>query len=158
MLIVFKTRNFGFYVRFNHSACAQDIVNQLPIHGFVQKWGDEIYFDTRTDASTEGKTMDVNVGDVAYWPEGRCLCVFYGRTEASKNDKPVPASPVVLVGRTMASPEELRHIRPGEPISAFVMTQAKSFSTAKDPYTDSRKLTQAEIDKLVRQLLEEKRE
>ncbi|MCX7927086.1 MAG: cyclophilin-like fold protein [Candidatus Omnitrophica bacterium] len=156
MLIVCKTRNYGFYIRFNHSATSQEIIQHLPIHSFVQKWADEIYFDIKIDAPSESATMDVSIGDVAYWPQGRCLCIFYGRTEASKTDKPVPASPVVIVGRTLASVEELRSIRPGEPISVFVLTKQRSFSCAKEPFLDSRKLTQAEIDVLVKKLLAEK--
>jgi hypothetical protein len=78
---------------------AQAIDKALPIESRAQTWGDEIYFDTGIDAPSEGVTTDVAIGDVAYWPEGKCLCIFFGRTPMSKSDKPVPASEVVIVGR-----------------------------------------------------------
>ena len=157
MLIVFKTRNIGFYVQFNDIPAAREIINRLPLTGFVRTWGDEIYFETKVSAPDTGKTMNVNVGDVAYWPEGKGLCVFFGRTMASTSDKPVPASPVVVIGRTMASPDELREIEAGEPISVFVMSKTAEIGIAKDGFEDTRKLTQAEIDVLVKQLLQEKK-
>ena len=37
--------------------------------------------------------------DVAYWPEGRALCLFYGPTPISKNEKILAYSPVNIVGK-----------------------------------------------------------
>ena len=83
----------------------------------MSRWGDEIYFDIGFKVSAEGATMDVDIGDVAYWSQGKCLCIFFGQTLASTSPKPVPASPVVIVGKTAASPESLRQIQLGEKIS-----------------------------------------
>ena len=60
--------------------------------------------------------MEVVPGDIAYWPQGKCLCVFFGPTPASSDEKPVPASPVVIVGKTDASADSLRAIDGGEEI------------------------------------------
>jgi uncharacterized protein len=156
MLIVFKAKNIGFYVKLNDSPAARGIFNSLPLEGAVSKWGDEIYFETGVSAPADGQTLDVQVGDVAYWPQGKCLCVFFGRTAASTADNPVPASPVVVIGHTMATPGELREINVGEPIRVFVMGKAQDYSQGGNPYDDNRKLSQQEIDILVKQLLEEK--
>jgi hypothetical protein len=77
----------------------QAIDNALPVESKAQTWGDEIYFNTGIKAPSEELTTDVAVGDVAYWPQGRCLCIFFGRTPMSNSDKPVPASGVVIVGK-----------------------------------------------------------
>jgi uncharacterized protein len=156
MLIVFKAKNIGFYVKFNDSPVATEVSSRLPLEGEVCKWGDEIYFETDISAPADGQTMDVQVGDVAYWPQGKCICVFFGRTEASKTDKPVPASPVVIIGHTMATPGELREINSGETIRVFVMGRSQNYSGRLDSFEDNRKLSQQEIDILVKQLLEEK--
>jgi hypothetical protein len=37
--------------------------------------------------------------DVAYWPEGRAICLFFGLTPISKNDKILAYSPVNIVGK-----------------------------------------------------------
>jgi len=157
MLIVFKAKNMGFYVKFNDSPAAQEILLHLPLEGIGRRWGDEIYFETNISVPSDDQTLEVKVGDVAYWPEGKCLCVFFGPTPASQADKPVPASPVIIIGSTMATPGELREIKVDEPIRVFVMGKGQDYAEGGNPYDDYRKLSQQEIDILVRQLLEEKR-
>ena len=156
MVTVFKAKNAGFYVKFNDSLTAQQVVKSLPLEGTVCRWGDEIYFSVNINVPSEGKTRDVDVGDVAYWPEGKSLCVFFGPTEASISEKPVPASPVIIIGKTMASPEELREIKAGEKITVFIFVKKASFTSGINLYEDTRKLSQEEIDELVRKLLAEK--
>lgn len=98
----------------NHTA--KRILESLPIQSKVNTWGDEIYFDTGITAPDEGRTMDVNVGDVAYWPSGKCLCIFFGPTPASSQGKPVPASEVVIVARASLEPATLRKVKAGSTI------------------------------------------
>lgn len=157
MVTVFKAENIGFCVRFNDSPAAQAIIQSLPLESTVCKWGDEIYFETGIKASTQGQTKQVEIGDIAYWPEGRSLCVFFGPTLASVNAKPVPASPVVVVGKTLTSPEDLRGIKVGEKIKAFVFSKRSLFADGVNLYEDTRKLLQHEIDQLVTKVLQEKK-
>ncbi len=117
MKVCCKTESLTFSVDFNSSLTAEEIFKNLPISSSVSTWGDEIYFDIGFKASAQGATMEVAVGDVAYWPQGKCLCVFFGPTPASTTPLPVPASPVVIVGKTECSPSELKTIQLGEKIS-----------------------------------------
>ncbi|MBN3040923.1 MAG: hypothetical protein JW867_07330 [Candidatus Omnitrophica bacterium] len=117
MRAICKTSVIDFVIEFNDTQAAKDIINGLPIVSTVSTWGDEIYFNIDFKASADGASMDVDIGDVAYWPQGKCLCVFFGPTPASSNQTPVPASPVVIVGKTSSSPEEFRGIQLGEKIS-----------------------------------------
>ena len=112
-----KTESVQFIIDFNDSQTGREIFDHLPIASSVSTWGDEIYFDIGFKASAQDATMDLALGDVAYWPQGKCLCVFFGPTPASVSEAPVPASPVVVVGRTDASKEDLRSIQLGEKIS-----------------------------------------
>ncbi len=153
MKIVCKTEELCFQVELNSSLAAQEILSRLPIESIVSRWGDEIYFETNISAPADGQAMDVKIGDVAYWPEGKCFCVFFGRTEASTTDKPMPASPVVIIGYTMANPSELREIKAGSAIQVFRDNAASGSFVQGQVYDDSRKLTQQEIDMLVKQLL-----
>jgi hypothetical protein len=121
MKVLFKSETFSFEAEFNDSPAAVKIVEHLPIESSVSRWGDEIYFDTGIACPTEGQTMDVEVGAVGYWPQGKCLCVFFGPTPASSDDTPVPASHVVVVGKTGASPERLRSIKEGERITVSAL-------------------------------------
>lgn len=92
------------------------INESLPIESKVKTWGDEIYFDIGITAPVQDATTDVEIGDIAYWPEGKCLCIFFGRTPISKENKPVPASEVVIVGKTSVNSNLLRKVKPGSKI------------------------------------------
>jgi hypothetical protein len=120
---LFKTQSFNFEVDFNDSDTAGEIIQNLPVESTVSTWGDEIYFDTGFKACAQNSSMKVEVGDVAYWPQGKCLCVFFGPTPASTSQRPEPASPVVVVGKTQASREDLRKIKLGEKISVILIKQ-----------------------------------
>lgn len=89
---------------------AQAIENILPISQKVSRWGDEIYFPIplKLEATPDARA-DVEVGDLTYWPEGHCLCIFYGKTPASLDDKPRAASPVMVVGKVKGDASLFKH-------------------------------------------------
>ncbi len=67
----------------------QAIIDHLPVKVKINRWGDELYTDPigiDVEEEENAKT-EVNEMDVAYWPEGRALCLFYGPTPISKNEK-----------------------------------------------------------------------
>ena len=43
----------------------------------------EIYFPIPVEAEAENAATLVEEGDLAYWPEGRCFCIFFSLTPAS---------------------------------------------------------------------------
>ena len=64
------------------------ILDNLPIEVNINKWGKELYTDkTSIRAREENAKSEVNLLDVAFWPEGSALCLFYGPTPISKPDK-----------------------------------------------------------------------
>lgn len=75
------------------------ILNVLPLEARPQQWGDEFYFEIPVNLEIEQPSEHVSVGDIAYWPEGNALCIFFGPTPASTDDRPKPASPVSVVGQ-----------------------------------------------------------
>ena len=117
MKLVFRAKEAEFEGELNESPAARALAAALPLESVVNTWGDEIYFETEIACPSGGETTTLRVGDIGYWPRGRCLCVFFGPTPASRGDAPVPASPVVVVGKTGARPELLRSIRDGAKIA-----------------------------------------
>ena len=82
------------------TACAKAIVERIPIKARPNEWGDEYYFEVPVAASLdETATTKVKVGDIGYWPPGRAMAIFFGRTPMSTGSDPVPASAVNLVGK-----------------------------------------------------------
>jgi hypothetical protein len=62
------------------------ILDNLPIEVKINRWGDELYTDkTPIVAEEENAQSVVKPLDVAYWPEGNALCLFYGSTPISKS-------------------------------------------------------------------------
>jgi uncharacterized protein len=76
----------------------------LPLEVNINRWGDELYTDRTTVALEEEKTKtEVNELDVAYWPEGNALYLFYGPTPISKDGRILACSPVNIEGRIIDS-------------------------------------------------------
>ncbi len=85
---------------FAETGCAREIAESLPLETSFNTWGEEFYFEIPVSSDLdETATTDVDVGTIGYWPPGRALAIFFGRTPMSTTDKPVPASDVNLVGR-----------------------------------------------------------
>ena len=113
MDVSFHFGSLHIEAKFNRSKTAQAIGLALPMGSKVSRWGDEIYFETPTKLPLEQGTLDLKVGDIGYWPEGACLCLFFGKTPASIDAHPRPASEVTIVGSFSASADMLRKVASG---------------------------------------------
>lgn len=78
----------------------QAILEKLPVEINITKWGDELYTErTQILANEENAKREVDYLDVAYWPEGNALCIFYGPTPISRDGQILAYSPVNIVGK-----------------------------------------------------------
>ena len=92
-------------------------INNLPISGKANKWTDVLYFSTEIDISCHThKTGDFKIGEVAYWPENKAICIFYGLTSASHNERASDSKPFIKLGHTLAKPELLKKVVIGDEI------------------------------------------
>jgi uncharacterized protein len=81
------------------------IIDSLPIKVIINRWGDELYTDAiPAKVGEENAKAVVKRLDVAYWPEGSALCLFYGPTPISKQGQILPYSPVNIIGRITTIP------------------------------------------------------
>ena len=89
------------------------ILDNLPIEVKINRWGDELYTDkTSIVAEEENAQSVVKPLDVAYWPEGNALCLFYGSTPISKSpDEILPYSPVNIVGKILTKDDILEEFK-----------------------------------------------
>jgi hypothetical protein len=91
---------------------AAKLIEALPLESDVMTWGDELYFEIPVVMGAENAKERVRKGDIAYWPPGRALCIFYGKTPLSDSeDKIIPTSAVNIVGLLM-EPERLKQLKP----------------------------------------------
>ena len=89
-----------------HSEAAESFWESLPQSGSVNRWGQEIYaaIELQLDPTRDDREV-VFVGELAYWPPGSALCVFWGPTPASRGPEEVrAASKVIPLGRLRIVP------------------------------------------------------
>ena len=94
---------------------AKEIYNSLPFDGAANRWGDEIYFvvPVRIDAEKDA-TDAVEIGDVAYWPEGNCFCIFFGKTPESTETEIKAAYKVNIFGKVTGDANILKTVKNGD--------------------------------------------
>ena len=89
-----------------------DVNSPKTVNGFIEKlpftvdlnvWGDEIYTSESpiTQPEENAKSL-VQLNDVAYWPTGKAICLFYGLTPIGKPGEITPASPVNIIGKIIS--------------------------------------------------------
>ena len=101
----------------NHSSTADLVWDALPIEAQASTWGDEIYFRTELKAGERNAREVVDFGDVAYWPPGQALCLFFGPTPMSRGDEIRPASPVNVLGRIEGDAAVLKSVASGADVT-----------------------------------------
>jgi len=83
--------------------CA-NILDSLPFSVNAHLWGEEIYTDESPITQAEENAKDlVDLNDVAYWPSGKAICLFFGPTPIGKKGEIKPYSPVNVVGKIIDS-------------------------------------------------------
>lgn len=116
--IAIRGRRADIVIELNDHSTARRLLDELPLDARAQLWGDEIYFASPVQAEADARDeATVAVGDVAYWPPGKAVCLFFGPTPASDDDRPVAASPVTVIGRIVEGLASCRDVGSGELIS-----------------------------------------
>lgn len=105
----------------NKSNTAKKIAKILPIEASANRWGDEIYFEIPLKIEEESSTEIVDVGDLAYWLDGSCFCIFFGRTPASTDKRPRASSAVNVFGKILGNATVLKKIKSGDKIKVEVI-------------------------------------
>ncbi|MBI2101963.1 hypothetical protein HYT53_05120 [Candidatus Woesearchaeota archaeon] len=107
--------NLNAVAELKNTATAKAVYNALPIEGAANRWGNEIYFPipVNLDAEPDAKEV-VDEGDVAYWVEGACFCIFWGKTPASKGSEIRAASKVNVFGKVKGDAKIFNKVKNGD--------------------------------------------
>lgn len=98
-----------------NTSTAKAIYQRLPLDGAANRWGDEIYFVIPIRIDIEKDATDVvKIGDVAYWPEGSCFCIFFGKTPESTEDEIRAASKVNVFGKIIDDTKIFKSVQNGD--------------------------------------------
>ena len=114
-----KFSNYTLNIKLRSTNTANAIKNILPFKSIVKTWGDEIYFEIpiKKNLDLESDAKDViNLGEIAYWIDGKCIAIGYGKTPISQNDEIRLAAKTNIWGDAVLDVKELGKIRDGDEI------------------------------------------
>ncbi|MEN3014047.1 MAG: cyclophilin-like fold protein [Endomicrobiia bacterium] len=109
--IKFPDYNLEIISELNNTNLAKDIYEILPQESKVNTWGQEIYFKLPLKHENEKPTLDVEIGDIGWWPDGSCFCIFFGRTPVSNSEKPKPYSEVTIIGKIKVEKDTIEKLK-----------------------------------------------
>ena len=98
----------------NSPKTVNEFVEKLPFTVDLNVWGDEIYSSqSPINQPEENAKSPVELNDVAYWPTGKAICLFYGPTPIGKPGEITPASPVNVIGKIISPDKSILGIADG---------------------------------------------
>lgn len=94
---------------------AHAIYAALPLESRAQTWGEEVYFPVPVELPREPDARDVvQPGEIAYWVEGSCIAIGYGRTPISRGHEIRLAARTNVWARTRDDVKALRAVKTGD--------------------------------------------
>jgi uncharacterized protein len=93
---------------------ARAVAAALPITSSVLTWGEEAYFEIPVEAAREKDARAIVMpGEIAYWPDGHCIAIGYGRTPISQGDETRLASPCNIFASALGDVKALSKVKAG---------------------------------------------
>jgi hypothetical protein len=118
--IIFDFGDFQIQAMLNDSPTSKALLDILPIEGSAQIWGEEIYFSTDVDIKEDEWAKEtVELGDIAFWPPGKAVCLFFGPTPISGSGEIRPASSTNIMGKLLGDLEILKSVNSGSLIKVY---------------------------------------
>jgi hypothetical protein len=109
--VIIKIGEIKLSAELNDSPSAEKIKLLLPLEFSMSRWGDEYYGDCGIEVELSRDTREImEIGELAVWPAGKALCIFFGPTPASKGNEPRAVSPVNPVGKLIGNPAVLEKL------------------------------------------------
>ena len=116
--LILQINENKFVINSRQNKTAELIKNVLPINSQVQKWGDEIFFNTNITIQLENHARDVvKLGEIAYWTEGSAIAIGYGKTPVSRGDEIRLIGPCNIWADASFKRSDFKNINAGDQIN-----------------------------------------
>ena len=115
--VILKCKGKELVFELRDTLTADIIYNSLPLKSKIQKWGEEIYFDTGLSIELEKNAKSVvNIGEIAFWNSGSAIAIGYGKTPVSQEDEIRLISPANVWADCEFEKEYIHSIKEGEAV------------------------------------------
>ena len=86
--VILKCKETKLVLDLRETLTADIIYNSLPLKSKIQKWGEEIYFETGLSIELEKNAKSVvKIGEIAFWNSGSAIAIGYGKTPISNGNE-----------------------------------------------------------------------
>mgnify|MGYP001569354164 CR=1 FL=1 len=97
---------------------AEAIYRRLPLKSTARTWGEEVYFPVSVTAALEADARDVvQPGELAFWIEGNCIAIGFGRTPVSRGNEIRLAARTNIWAKTLDDVRRLESVRDGDAVT-----------------------------------------
>jgi len=104
-------------LREDETATVEKVLSSVPFRAKVNRWGDEVYFDAPVSAELEEDARAaMDVGEVAFWPDGSAMAIFFGPTPVSTDGRPRAYSACNVLGKVSGDATLLRSVVTGSSV------------------------------------------
>ena len=114
-----KFSSYNIVIKLRPTPTANAIKSILPCKSIIKTWGEEIYFEMpiQKNLSLDNDAKDViNLGEIAYWIEGKCIAIGYGKTPISQNNEIRLAAKTNIWGDAVLNVKKLKNIKDGDEV------------------------------------------
>lgn len=111
--IILEINGIKFAAELNDTKTADALYSKLPLKIRMTRWGGEYYGGCPVEYFDEDeKRVKMKNGELAFWPDGSALCIFFGPTPSSTDSSPAAVSPVIPLGIITGDTEALNNFGP----------------------------------------------